>query len=113
MAEEKKQQNNEMDKIRIKLKSSDNSLLDQAVAKIIDAAKRTGAMISGPVLLPRQIRKYTVNRSVHVDKKSREQFEIRTHARLIDIINPNNKTADALNSVDLPSGVEVKLQLYK
>ncbi|GAB4030686.1 MAG: 30S ribosomal protein S10 [Elusimicrobiota bacterium] len=112
MAEEKKQ-NTEMDKIRIKLKSSDNSLLDQAVAKIIDAAKRTGAMISGPVLLPRQIRKYTVNRSVHVDKKSREQFEIRTHSRLIDIINPNNKTADALNSVDLPSGVEVKLQLYK
>lgn len=112
MAEEKKQ-NIAMDKIRIKLKSSDNSLLDQAVAKIIDAAKRTGAMISGPVLLPRQIRKYTVNRSVHVDKKSREQFEIRTHSRLIDIINPNNKTADALNSVDLPSGVEVKLQLYK
>ncbi len=112
MAEEKKQ-NSAMDKIRIKLKSSDNSLLDQAVAKIIDAAKRTGAMISGPVLLPRQIRKYTVNRSVHVDKKSREQFEIRTHSRLIDIINPNNKTADALNSVDLPSGVEVKLQLYK
>ncbi len=111
MAEEKKQ--NEMDKIRIKLKSSDNSLLDQAVSKIIDAAKRTGAMISGPVLLPRQIRKYTVNRSVHVDKKSREQFEIRTHSRLIDIVNPNNKTADALNSVDLPSGVEVKLQLYK
>jgi len=99
------------DRIRIKLKSYDNTLLDQAVAKIIDAAKRTGALISGPILLPRNIRKYTVNRSVHVDKKSREQFEIRIHSRLIDIINPTPKTADALNSVDLPSGVNAELKL--
>ena len=101
----------ETNKIRIRLKSYDNTLLDQAVSKIIDAAKRTGALISGPVLLPREIRKYTVNRSVHVDKKSREQFEIRTHTRLIDIINPTSKTADALNSVDLPSGVNAELKL--
>lgn len=98
-------------RIRIKLQSYDNTLLDQAVAKIVDAAKRTGALISGPVLLPREVRKYTVNRSVHVDKKSREQFEIRIHSRLIDIVNPTSKTADALNLVDLPSGVNAELKL--
>lgn len=97
--------------MRIKLESYDSALLDQAVSKIIDAVRRSGAIVSGPVFLPRKIRRYTVNRSVHVDKKSREQFEIRTHVRLIDIINSTPKTTDALNSVDLPADVRVKFKI--
>jgi small subunit ribosomal protein S10 len=97
--------------MRIKLESSDSALLDQSVAKIIEAVKSSGARISGPVFLPRKIRRYTVNRSVHVDKKSREQFEIRRHVRLIDIIDSTSKTTDALNSVDLPSDVKVVFQI--
>lgn len=113
MSEEKKEttSSSQITKIRIKLESYDSTLLDQSVAKIIDAARRTGALISGPVLLPRKIRRYTVNRSPHVDKKSREQFEIIKHSRLIDIIDPNPKTADALNSVDLPSQISVKITI--
>ncbi|MCX7905782.1 MAG: 30S ribosomal protein S10 [Elusimicrobiales bacterium] len=97
--------------MRIKLESYDSALLDQALARIIDAVRRSGAIVSGPVLLPRKVRRYTVNRSVHVDKKSREQFEIRTHVRLIDIINSTSKTTDALNSVDLPADVKVEFKI--
>ncbi len=97
--------------MRIKLESYDSALLDQSVAKIIEAVRSSGARVSGPVFLPRKIRKYTVNRSVHVDKKSREQFEIRKHVRLIDIIDSTPKTTDALNSVDLPSDVKVQFSI--
>ena len=89
----------------------DYRLIDQSTAKIIDTAKRTGALIAGPVLLPTRIRKYTVNRSVHVDKKSREQFEMRVHKRLIDLISPTQKTVDELMKLDLPSGVDVEIKL--
>jgi small subunit ribosomal protein S10 len=98
-------------KIRIKLLSYDYRLIDQSTAKIVDTAKRTGALIAGPVLLPTRIRKYTVNRSVHVDKKSREQFEMRIHKRLIDLISPTQKTVDELMKLDLPSGVDVEIKL--
>ncbi len=98
-------------KIRIKLLSYDYRLIDQSTTKIVDTAKRTGALIAGPVLLPTRIRKYTVNRSVHVDKKSREQFEMRVHKRLIDLISPTQKTVDELMKLDLPSGVDVEIKL--
>ena len=98
-------------KIRIKLLAYDYRLIDQSTAKIIDTAKRTGALIAGPVLLPTRIRKYTVNRSVHVDKKSREQFEMRVHKRLIDLISPTQKTVDELMKLDLPSGVDVEIKM--
>ena len=98
-------------KIRIRLLSYDYRLIDQSTAKIIDTAKRTGALIAGPVLLPTRIKKYTVNRSVHVDKKSREQFEMRIHKRLIDLISPTQKTVDELMKLDLPSGVDVEIKL--
>ncbi len=98
-------------RIRIRLNAYDYRLIDQSTAKIIDTAKRTGALIAGPVLLPTRIRKYTVNRSVHVDKKSREQFEMRIHKRLIELISPTQKTVDELMKLDLPSGVEVEIKL--
>ena len=98
-------------RIRIRLNSYDYRLIDQSTSKIIETAKRTGALIAGPVLLPTRIRKYTVNRSVHVDKKSREQFEMRIHKRLIELISPIQKTVDELMKLDLPSGVEVEIKL--
>jgi small subunit ribosomal protein S10 len=98
-------------KIRIKLKAYDHRLLDQSVREIVDTAHRTGARISGPVPLPTQISKYTVLRSPHVDKKSREQFEIRTHKRLIDIYDPTPDTVDALMKLELASGVDVEIKL--
>ena len=98
-------------RIRIRLNAYDYRLIDQSTAKIIETAKRTGALIAGPVLLPTRIRKYTVNRSVHVDKKSREQFEMRIHKRLIELISPTQKTVDELMKLDLPSGVEVEIKL--
>ncbi|MBI4801005.1 MAG: 30S ribosomal protein S10 [Elusimicrobia bacterium] len=98
-------------KIRIKLLAYDYRLIDQSTAKIIDTARRTGALIAGPVLLPTRIKKYTVNRSPHVDKKSREQFEMRIHKRLIDLISPTQKTVDELMKLDLPSGVDVEIKL--
>ena len=98
-------------RIRIRLNSYDYRLIDQSTVKIIETAKRTGALIAGPVLLPTRIRKYTVNRSVHVDKKSREQFEMRIHKRLIELISPTQKTVDELMKLDLPSGVEVEIKL--
>lgn len=98
-------------KIRIKLKAYDHRLLDQSVKEIVDTAQRTGARISGPVPLPTKVSKFTVLRSPHVDKKSREQFEIRTHKRLIDIHDPTPDTVDALMKLELASGVDVEIKL--
>jgi small subunit ribosomal protein S10 len=98
-------------KIRIKLKAYDHKLLDQSAMKIVQAVERTGAVVAGPVPLPTEITKYTVLRSPHIDKKSREQFEMRIHKRLIDIIDPNPKTVDALMHLDLPAGVDIEIKL--
>ena len=97
-------------KIRIKLKAYDHRLLDQAVIEIVDTVKRTGAKISGPVPLPTKREIYTVLRSPHVDKKSREQFELRTHKRLIDIREANARTVEVLNRLVVPAGVFVKIK---
>ena len=97
-------------KIRIKLRAYDHRLLDQSTLEIVQAAQRTGAEVVGPVPLPTSIQKYTVNRSPHVDKKSREQFEIRTHKRLLDIASPTAQTVDALMKLDLPAGVDVEIK---
>lgn len=98
-------------RIRIRLKGFDSRLLDQSTKEIVDTAKRTGAMIAGPVPLPTNIERYTVLCSPHVDKKSREQFEIRTHKRLLDILEPTQQTVDALMKLDLASGVEVEIKM--
>lgn len=98
-------------KIRIKLRAYDHRVLDQSVKEIVDTAQRTGARIAGPVPLPTKINKYTVLRSPHVDKKSREQFEIRTHKRLIDIHDPTPQTVDALMKLELAAGVDVEIKL--
>ena len=97
-------------KIRIRLKDYDHRLLDQSAGEIVDTAKRTGANIAGPVPLPTKINKFTVLRSPHVDKKSREQFEIRTHKRLLDILEPTQQTLDALMKLDLSAGVDVEIK---
>jgi len=97
-------------KIRIKLKAYDYKILDQATAEIVDTAKRTGARVSGPIPLPTRISRYTVLRSPHVDKKSREQFEQRTHRRLLDIVEPTQQTIDALMKLDIASGVDVEIK---
>ncbi|PIS29603.1 30S ribosomal protein S10 [Candidatus Saganbacteria bacterium CG08_land_8_20_14_0_20_45_16] len=98
-------------RIRIKLKSYDHRVLDQSAAKIVETAKRAGAFVSGPVPLPTEIEKYCVLRSPHVDKKSREIFEIRTHKRLIDILDPPPQTVDALMQLDLPAGVDIEIKM--
>ncbi|MBE0480733.1 MAG: 30S ribosomal protein S10 [Dehalococcoidia bacterium] len=98
-------------KIRIKLKAFDHRILDQSAVQIVEAAERTGAAVVGPVPLPTHIRKFTVIRSPHVDKDSREQFEIRTHKRLIDILDPTTKTIDALTTLNLPAGVDIEIKL--
>ena len=98
-------------KIRIRLRAFDHRVLDQSTTEIVNTAKRTGATVQGPVPLPRRIRKFTVNRSPHIDKKSREQFEIRSHKRLIDIVNPTPQTVDALMKLDLSAGVHVEIKL--
>lgn len=98
-------------KIRIKLKSYDHTLLDQSAQKIVDTAKRVGALVSGPIPLPTKKEVYCVLRSPHVDKKSREHFEVRTHKRLIDILDPPKDTVDALMQLDLPAGVDVEIKL--
>jgi small subunit ribosomal protein S10 len=98
-------------KIRIRLKGYDHRLLDQSVVEIMDTAKRTGAKVSGPIPLPTKINRWTVLRSPHVDKKSREQFEIRTHKRLLDILDPTPQTVDALMKLDLAAGVDVEIKL--
>ncbi len=97
-------------RIRIKLRAYDHRLLDQSTQEIVQAAQRTGAGVIGPIPLPQHIRKITVNRSPHVDKKSREQFEMRTHKRLLDIQNPTAQTVDALMKLDLPAGVDVEIK---
>ncbi|HJL41937.1 MAG TPA: 30S ribosomal protein S10 [Myxococcales bacterium LLY-WYZ-16_1] len=97
-------------KIRIRLKAYDFRLLDQAVAEIVDSARRTGASVAGPIPLPTRINKFTVLRGPHVDKKSREQFEIRTHKRLVDIHDPTPQTLDALMKLDLSAGVDVEIK---
>jgi len=97
-------------KIRIRLKAYDHRLLDQSATEIVDTAKRTGARVAGPIPLPTRINKYTVLRGSHVDKKSREQFEIRTHKRLLDILDPTQQTLDALMKLDLSAGVDVEIR---
>ncbi|MEW6088515.1 MAG: 30S ribosomal protein S10 [bacterium] len=98
------------EKIRIKLKAFDHRLLDQSVKEIVKTVKKTGARISGPVPMPTEINRWTVLRSPHVDKKSREQFEMRTHKRVIDILEPNPQTVDALMKLDLATGVDVEIK---
>lgn len=98
-------------KIRIRLKAYDHKLLDQSTREIVDTAKRTGARIAGPIPLPTKISRYTVLRSPHIDKKSREQFEVRTHKRLLDILDPTQQTVDALMKLDLSAGVDVEIKL--
>jgi small subunit ribosomal protein S10 len=97
-------------KIRIRLKAYDSKLLDQSAGEIVETAKRTGAKVCGPIPLPTRINKFTVLRSPHVDKKSREQFEIRTHKRLLDILEPTQQTLDALMKLDLSAGVDVEIK---
>ncbi len=97
--------------IRIRLKAFDHRVLDQSTAEIVTTAKRTGAAVRGPIPLPTKIEKFTVLRSPHIDKKSREQFEIRTHRRLLDIIDPTQQTVDALMRLDLAAGVDVEIKL--
>jgi len=97
--------------IRIKLKAYDHRLLDQSARQIVEAAERTGAAVAGPVPLPTSIDKFTVLRSPHIHKDAREQFEIRTHKRLIDIMEPTSKTVDTLMRLQLPSGVDIEIKL--
>lgn len=97
--------------IRVRLKAYDHQLIDSSAAKIVDTAKTNGASVSGPIPLPTKKEVVTILRSVHVNKDSREQFERRTHKRLIDILNPNQKTVEALMSLDLPAGVEIEIKL--
>ncbi|MBD3400711.1 MAG: 30S ribosomal protein S10 [Candidatus Coatesbacteria bacterium] len=99
------------DKIRIRLRAYDHRLLDKSVENIVSTVRSTGAEIVGPVPLPTRIHRFTVNRSPHVDKKSREQFEMRIHKRLIDILQPTSETTDALMRLDLPAGVDVDIKL--
>lgn len=98
-------------RIRIRLKAYDHKQLDQSVGEIVDTAKRTGARLGGPIPLPTSIKRYTVLRSPHVDKKSREQFEVRTHRRLVDILEPTQQTIDALMKLELSAGVDVEIKL--
>ena len=98
-------------KIRIRLKAFDHQILDNSAEKIVESAKRTGALVSGPIPLPTERNVFTVLRSPHVHKDSREQFEMRTHKRLIDILEPTQKTVDALMRLDLPAGVDIEIKL--
>ena len=101
----------ESQNIRIRLKAFDHRVLDQSTSEIVNTAKRTGARVRGPIPLPTRLERYTVLRSPHIDKKSREQFEIRTHKRLLDTIDPTPQTVDALMKLDLASGVDVEIKL--
>ena len=98
-------------KIRIRLKAFDHRLIDRSAMEIVDTARRTGALVKGPIPLPTKIERYTLLRSPHVDKSSRDQFEIRTHKRIMDIIEPTDKTVDALMKLDLAAGVDVEIKL--
>ncbi len=97
-------------KIRIRLKAFDYKLIDQSALEIVETAKRTGSKVAGPIPLPTRIERYTVLRSPHIDKKSREQFEIRTHKRLIHILEPTSKTVDAISKLTLPAGVDIRVK---
>ena len=97
--------------IRIRLRAFDHRLLDQASGEIVNTAKRTGAIVKGPVPLPTRMKRFDILRSPHVNKTSRDQFEIRTHQRLMDIVDPTDKTVDALMKLDLPAGVDVEIKL--
>ena len=99
------------DKIRIRLKAYDSRVLDQSTTEIVDTARRTGARLAGPIPLPTEKNKWTVLRSPHVDKKSREQFELKTHKRVIDILDSRAQTVDALTKLDLPAGVDVEIKV--
>jgi len=101
----------ESQNIRVRLRAYDHRILDQSTKEIVNTAKRTGAQVRGPIPLPTRIEKFTVLRSPHVDKKSREQFEMRTHKRLLDIIDPTPQTIDALMKLDLAAGVDVEIKL--
>jgi small subunit ribosomal protein S10 len=98
-------------RIRIRLQAYDHSVLDQAVLDIIETAKGTGARVVGPIPLPTRIERFTVNRSPHVDKKSMDQFEVRTHKRLLDILGPTAKTVDELKKLNLPAGVDITIKI--
>ncbi len=108
--QEKKQSKAQRQKIRIRLKAYDQRLLNRSAEDIVETAKRTGAGVAGPIPLPTSKQIYTVLRSPHVNRKSREQFEIRTHKRLIDILNPTGNTIDALKTLTLPAGVDIKIK---
>jgi small subunit ribosomal protein S10 len=101
----------ESQKIRISLKAFDHKTIDRSALEIVDTARRTGAMVMGPIPLPTKIEKYTLLRSPHVNKKARDQFEIRTHKRILDIVEPTDKTVDALMKLDLAAGVDVEIKL--
>ncbi len=98
-------------KVRIRLQAYEHRILDQSVAEILNTVKRTGSQVVGPVPLPTRVERFTVNRSPHVDKKSMEQFEIRTHKRVLDIIDPTNKTVDELKKLSLPAGVDISVKI--
>jgi small subunit ribosomal protein S10 len=98
-------------RIRIRLKGFDYRMLDQSAVEIVETAKRTGAKVAGPIPLPTQIEKWTINRSPHVDKKAMDQFEMRTHKRLLDIIEPTAKTVDELRKLNLPAGVDIAIKI--
>ena len=99
-----------MNKIRIRIKAYDHMLLDKSTEKIVRTAKNTGALVLGPIPLPTKKSIFTVNRSVHVDKKSREQFQIKIHKRIIDLLNSSSKTVDALMKLDMPAGVDIEIR---
>ena len=99
----------EKQRIRIRLNAYDHRLLDKSAGDIVETAKRTGALVAGPIPLPTRIEKFSVNRSPHVNKKSAEQFEMRTHKRLLDIVNPTARTVDELKKLNLPAGVDIKI----
>jgi len=101
----------EQQSIRIRLKAFDHRILDQSAKEIVNTARRTGAQVRGPIPLPTRIERFTVLRSPHIDKKSREQFEIRTHKRVLDIVDPTQQTVDALMKLDLAAGVDVEIKL--
>ncbi|MDG2124370.1 MAG: 30S ribosomal protein S10 [Verrucomicrobiales bacterium] len=101
----------ENQRIRIRLRAYDHRMIDRSTVEIVDTAKRTGAKVAGPVPLPTRIEKFSVNRSPHVDKKSAEQFEIRTHKRLLDIVDPTARTVDELKKLNLPAGVDISIKI--
>lgn len=111
MATATKQKQQKKQKIRIRLKAYDYRILDCAVAEIVETARRTGSKVNGPIPLPTEIERFTVNRSPHVDKKSMDQFEIRTHKRLLDIVEPAAKTVDDLRKLNLPAGVDINIKI--